>query len=236
MKSNIHYAIISHLRPENVEKMEEITGIPEKLNWYVGKDEAKDYADAKGTVTESGNLVDSRNSALREANAESKYCMMLDDDLASISMFNAITTCELSFANLAKEMYKILQSLPLYVAGVSATGNHFYFDPLKPISIKHFIIASCMLTKYPSEIFFDAQFKTKEDYDFTLQHIKKYGGVARINYLAPRFQHYTNKGGVVEYRTNEIEQDSITKLKRKWGDTIRPNTRRGPNEILLKIN
>ena len=41
MKSKIHYAIISHLRPENVEKMEQITGIPEKLNWYVEKGEKK---------------------------------------------------------------------------------------------------------------------------------------------------------------------------------------------------
>lgn len=236
MKSNIHYAIISHLRPDNVEKMEKITGIPKKLNWYVGKGEKKDYVHAQGEINEAGNLVESRNEALRNANAESNYCLMLDDDLSDVQMFNAITTSPLSFDNMIREMYKILRSIPLFLAGVSATGNHFYFDPNKPISTKHFIIASCMLSKYPSEVFFDKQFKTKEDYDFTLQHIKKYGGVARINYLAPRFQHYTNKGGVVASRTNEIEQDSITKLKKKWGDTIRPNTRRGPNEILLKIN
>ena len=236
MKSNIHYAIISHLRPENVEKMEQTTGIPEKLNWYVGKGEKKDYDHAEGQVIEGGSLCHARNKALRMANAESKYCLMLDDDLSDIQMFNAVTTSSLSFDNLVRDMYNILHSLPLFLAGVSATGNHFYFDPTKPISTKHFIIASCMLSKYPTEVFFDEQFKTKEDYDLTLQHIKKYGGVARINYLAPRFQHYTNKGGVVEYRTNEVEQDSITKLKKKWGDTIRPNTRRGPNEILLKIN
>ena len=236
MKYNIHFAIISHLRPENVEKMEQTTGIPEKLNWYVGKGEKKDYEHAKGQVMEGGKLCESRNKALCISNNVKQHCLMLDDDLVKIHYFTNIGKTEIKFNQMINEMGKILESSPLYLVGTATTINRYFYHPEKPLGLKHFIGGWCTMTKYEAIPRYDEKLKTKEDYDITLQHIKQYGGAIRINYLAPEFKHWNNKGGVVDIRTDEVEQDSITKLKKKWGDTIRPNTRRGPNEILLKIN
>ena len=83
----------------------------------------------------------------------------------------------------------------------------------------------------PNEIRFDEQLTLKEDYDFTLQHIQKYGTVRYQKYLFT-FQHYSNKGGAVDIRNDKEEQKNIMILKSKWGDKIRLNTKR-KNEILI---
>ena len=235
MKSKIHYAIISHNRPENIEKMEKITGIPEKLNWYVGKNEKKSYKHAKGYVIEVGNLCKSRNKALRIANAEDKSCLMIDDDLEKIEMFTMTGRREITFAHLVNEMNNLLCDTPLCLAGTATTTNRYFYHPEKPLSLKHFIGGWCTLSKYPSELFYDENLKTKEDYDITLQHIKRYGGALRINYLAPTFLHWNNKGGVVDTRTDDVEKESIVHLKKKWGSSIGLNTKRGQTEILLRV-
>jgi len=233
--SDIHISIISHHRPQNVEKMEKITDLGGEINWYLGKNEKKDYSHAKGTLHEAGTLLEARNAALRDAAKKKKWCLQLDDDLMEIFYIqNKNTQHQITFKNMIKEMYDVLSSMPVGLAGVAPTINPFFYNPQKPIGLKHFIIGSCFLVKQPIEIFFDESLKTKEDYDYTLQHIKQFGGVCRLNYLAPRFLHYGNEGGVVEYRTDTIEQDSIAKLKKKWGSVIRDNPKR-PNEILLKI-
>lgn len=236
MKSRgIHYAIISHNRPDNIKKMELITEIPEKLVWYVGKGEKKSYKSAQGEVIEGGDLCQSRNRALLISNSEDKSCLMLDDDLVKIEMFTATGKRKISFQNMVREMYNVLENTPLCLVGTASTTNFYFYHPERPLSLKHFIGGWCTLSKYPSELSYDEKLKTKEDYDITLQHIKKYGGAIRINYLAPNFLHYANKGGVVDTRTDDVEKESITYLKKKWGSTISINTRRGATEILLRV-
>ena len=75
----------------------------------------------------------------------------------------------------------------------------------------------------------------KEDYDYTLQHIARFGGVVRSNDLLAEYKHYSNTGGAVDVRNSVNEQLNIAYLKSKWGDAIRDNPRR-PNEILLSLN
>jgi hypothetical protein len=235
MKFNdIHIAIISHKRPKNVELMEALTDCGQELHWYVGMDEEEHYRHAKGMVIGGGNLIASRNMALNYAANEKKYCLMLDDDLVKIHFFTLLGQEEIQFFELVQEMYNVLKSVPLYLAGVASTTNRFFYNPKSPLGLKHFIGGWCTLTKKGSIPRYDDNLKTKEDYDITLEHVKQYGGVCRINYLAPEFKHWNNPGGVVDYRTDEGEQASIKYLKKKWKGSIRDNVKR-PNEILLKL-
>lgn len=235
MIKETHFAVISHNRTENIKKIEEITGLAKKLVWYVGEGEKKAYREiAQGEVIEGGKLVPSRNKALQIANAEGKYCLMMDDDLVECAMIAASgQVCKVKFETLAREMFRVLSTTPVYLAGVAPTPNPFFYNPVKPIGMKHFIGSWMMLIKQ-NELKFDEQLKTKEDYDYTLQHIKRYGGVARLNYLIPTFRHFGNKGGLHDIRNAEIEQDSIAKLRAKWGSSIQLNKKR-PNEILLRV-
>lgn len=120
------------------------------------------------------------------------------------------------------------------LGGVAPTANPFFYNPKEPISFTKFCIGSFLVIDTESDLRFDSNLSLKEDYDFTLQHIQKYGGVARFNYVLANYQHYSNKGGVVGFRTTETEQHNIRYLKDKWKNLIKDNPRR-PNEILLNV-
>ena len=119
------------------------------------------------------------------------------------------------------------------LGGGNVAANAFYFDPFKPIKLHHFILGDFSVIK-PTDLRFDTRFKLKEDYDYTLQHIQKYGGVARCDSIIAKFKHRVNKGGAVDIRTPEIEQESIRLLRKKWGRNIVDNPKR-PNEVLLRV-
>ena len=89
-----------------------------------------------------------------------------------------------------------------------------------------------MLTR-DTALRFDKSMRLKEDYDYTLQHLAANGRVARLDWILPEYQHYTNEGGAVAYRSPDEEQKAIAHLKEKWGPVIADNPKR-PNEILLK--
>jgi len=158
----------------------------------------------------------------------------MDDDMMKIEMAagkgnKALTTIK----HVIGEMESALEGSGMNLAGVAPTPNDFYYNPNKPFSFRNFVIASLMAIK-PCGIWFDEKLRTKEDYDYTLQHINKFGGAVRLNYILASFRHYGNKGGVVDYRTSDLEQESIAYLKKKWPSCIMDNPRR-ENEILLSL-
>ena len=232
--NKFNVCVISHRRPLNVSKMNECVNIP--LNWYVGDNKDKD--DYKTDVIVGGNLCESRNRILKDSWEQDKIAVMIDDDIKGLKECyienGKKTTRDITLSEALDIMYKSLNNTRLKLAGVSPTHNPFFCNPNKPIQLKHFIVASMCMVK-PCELYFDESFRTKEDYDYTLQHIKKFGGVTRCDTILANFEHYNNAGGVVDYRTDEVEKDSIDKLKNKWGELISDNTRR-PNEILIKYN
>lgn len=230
----LNICVISHRRPSNVLKMNERVDMP--LNWYVGDD--KDKNDYKTDVIVSGNLCESRNQILKDSWEQDKIAVMIDDDIKGIKecyiQNGKKTTRDITLSEALSVMYNSLMNTGLKLAGVNPTHNAFFCNTNKPIQLKHFIIASMCMVK-PCELYFDESFRTKEDYDYTLQHIKQFGGVARCDTILANFEHYKNAGGVVDYRTDEIERDSIDRLKCKWGELIADNSKR-PNEILIKYN
>lgn len=228
--------IISHLRADNVKKMQNLIGDACEVCWVVGDGERADYEEAGArNVIEGGGLCESRNAAIRDAEKNGFYCLQLSDDLSKV--LRAVSkkqTLEITVYEAASEMVEHLKNSPFALAGVAPTANPFYFNPEKPIKIKNFIVGDMIAIKPHSGLFFDEGLRLKEDYDYTLQHIEKFGGVVRADYLMPMFAHRSNPGGAVAYRNHEREQEAISYLKRKWPGNIVDNPRR-KDEILLRI-
>tara|TARA_Y100000593_G_C4300246_1_gene332961 strand:+ start:1573 stop:2298 length:726 start_codon:yes stop_codon:yes gene_type:complete len=231
-----YIGIISSKRFTNVSQMSQVVG---NATWYVGKGEAGHYR-AMGAeyVKESGGLCESRNQLLRDAWALDKPCLQLSDDLkglgkAYICPKKKKKKKKIDFYTSVKYMLHSLEG-GAFMAGVAPTSNPFFWQKDKPISEKNFIVGDMILVK-PCDLYFDEQLKLKEDYDYTLQHLTKYGKVARVNYLLVDFQHRTNKGGAVAYRmrNKEAEKIAIKYLQDKWGEHIKLNTKR-VDEILLR--
>jgi hypothetical protein len=232
--------VISHNRPQNVQMMQQhLKNF--KAIWCVGYEEGPIYEKLGAKyVIETGGLVDSRNAAIQRAHSMKQDCIMVEDDLEKIECAvsnNNRHNQPITFEQAIKLMYKASNDIGerAYLIGVAPTANAFYFNPLKPYSFLHFIVGSLIIVRRGADLLFDKQFKLKEDYDYTLQHIQTWGLVLRCNEILASFKHYGNKGGAVDYRTDDLEQDMIQALQDKWGAIIRLNPRRR-NEILLAIS
>jgi len=229
--------IVSSKRSRNVEKIQKIVG---ECVWYVGYGEKQSYEDAGAlNVIESGKLMQSRNAALDDSFKEGKICIQVSDDLGKIYIvprdgkrFKHSDTREISFSESCEYIIKSLDETNLKLAGVSPTDNPYFYCGTEFKTTK-FIVGDFIVVK-PCDLRFDENLRLKEDYDYTLQHIKKYGGALRCERILPLFAHRENAGGAVDYRNEEREQEAIKYLLEKWGEVLVKNTKKGrPNEILF---
>ena len=175
--------------------------------------------------------MQSRNAALDMAFNENKICVQLSDDLKKVTTnknFTLKKQVDIDFA--IQELIKVFMKVEgVYLMGIPPTSNHFFAKSL--ISKNTFCIGDMLFIK-PNDLRFDTSLTLKEDYDYTLQHLQKYKNCFRYQKYLFEFEHYKNKGGAVDYRTEKEEQKNIMILKSKWGDKVRLNTKR-KNEILI---
>ena len=71
-----------------------------------------------------------------------------------------------------------------------------------------------------SDIRYDEKFSLKEDYDITLQHIKRYGGCLRVDYAHYSVKQAEQIGGCSTYRNTETEKEQFFALQKKWGKDV----------------
>jgi hypothetical protein len=116
------------------------------------------------------------------------------------------------------------------LVGAAATDNAF-FMPADLVSDHAFIIGDLMLV-HPNPLRFDEDLRLKEDLDYSIQHLKMFGRVSRMNTILANWQHRTNYGGAVQYRTVATEREAIEVIQAKHPGWTRLNPRR-ENELLL---
>jgi len=227
---------ISHNRHENVQDFFKKLGTKEVVFFVKDQNDIDNYkANGAENVIASGNLMDSRNSALDYCFSFNKICIELSDDLESIMVNDFTGKRTKKFCTVLDVLENILPKFidsKYYLSGFPPTNNPFF--ALKPVDINKFIVGDFLIIK-PTELRFDKNLKLKEDYDFCLQFMEKMGGCIRYADYLMSFKHYSNKGGAVDYRTSNLEQQTISYLLGKWGGCIKLNTKR-KNEILLNKN
>lgn len=182
-------------------------------------------------VFETGTLMQSRNAALNMAFNENKICVQLSDDLKKVTTnknFGPKKQVDIDYA--IDQLVNIFQKVDgVYLMGIPPTSNDFFAKSL--ISKNTFCIGDMLFVK-PNDLRFDTLLTLKEDYDYTLQHLNKFKNCFRYQKYLFEFQHYKNKGGAVDYRTEQEEQKNIKILFSKWGNKIKLNPKR-KNEILI---
>ena len=67
---------------------------------------------------------------------------------------------------------------------------------------------------------YDQKLPLKEDYDITLQHIKKYNGCLRVNFANYEVKQAEQSGGCATYRNLQKEIEQFDLLQKKWGSKI----------------
>ncbi len=226
---------ISHNRSDNIQNFFKILGTDNVVFFVKDETDKENYlSNGANEVVISGTLMDSRNSSLEYCFKRNKISIQLSDDLENI-MLNDFTGKRtkkyVGISTVVNDIMPHFINSDYLFAGFPPTNNPFF--ALKEYEYNKFIVGDFILIK-PNELRFDDNLRLKEDYDYTLQHIQKVGCIRYQKYLNS-FRHYSNSGGAVSYRTNDLEQKTISYLQQKWGECIKLNTKR-KNEILLNKN
>lgn len=236
---NMKYKIccISHNRHENLQNIFDAFGTTDIYFFVKDETDKQNYLkNGAVNVIVSGKLIESRNHALEFCFATGDVCIQVSDDLKDIQ-FNDFTgkrtKLKAQVVDVIEHILPTFLESKYFLCGFPPTNNPFF--ALNREEIGKFIVGDFIFVK-PNHLRFDENMILKEDYDYTLQHIKAFGGCVRYGLFLNEFLHYKNKGGAVSYRNNANEQQTIAYLQSKWGkDIIQLNPKR-ENEILLNRN
>jgi hypothetical protein len=223
-------SVISARRPENVPQMSKLIGA---ATWYTDPESVSLYEAHGISVVPTSGLAAARNLAIQEAEKHQAVCVQLDDDLRWLGFARNKKVVKSNNGHLViQDLVKRLTHSDFYLGGVSPTDNAYFSQ--KRNSSNLFVVGSCCAIKPGSELWFDTQMRLKEDYDYTCQHIARYGGVCRCDDLLASFRHYSNSGGAVDIRSESTERQAIQHLLDRWPGWIKKHPRRD-NEVLLRV-
>jgi len=107
----------------------------------------------------------------------------------------------------------------LKVWGLSLASDYMFYRPFAPFSTQS-VIGANIIGIVKNDIRYDERLKVKEDYDYSMQHIAKYGGAFRNCKYGIDVIHLTNEGGCVAYRTKDVEMQAYNTLVKKWGKKV----------------
>jgi hypothetical protein len=230
-RGGLYYiAVISHKRPENVARMQEMTG---GCTFFVNKGEHQSYIDAgaKNVVECGDNICQARNEAVRKAGK--LYCIQISDDLKRIKKVSIVKGKKVQkdypIHGVCMDLCDQLINQDANFAGVAVTSNALNYDgtdvSLDKLIVNDFI---CLAPK----TYFNESLYLKEDYGLTIEELIHGRPVVRLNYILWEFPHRQNKGGANTYRNSKSEKAATERLKKVYGKYLKDNPRR-PGQVLL---
>jgi len=144
--------------------------------------------------------------------------LFLDDDVLECGYFKKGERINLKYEQYSEdwvkkfeECFDICKGFGLNIWGAENGGSKFSNHILNQIDLKGSINGT-ILGIVANSYKFDERFIVKEDFDLIIRAFKKDGGFLKFNNFYWRSKHWNNKGGCVDYRTNEIEVNSIRLL------------------------
>lgn len=201
---------------------------------YEAKDYSRTYPESKIVSVPSSvsGITKTRNWILDWSEEDS--VVMVDDDVRAcgyVRMNEENTTqkeiepgqwfleCEKLFAMTRGMGYRIF--------GIATQNAPRSVYPFKPFLWRSYVTASFIGICNETKIRFDESFPVKEDYELNLRCVVEDGGVVAARYLHWTNSHWHDEGGCKDYRTQQMEQNAIDALKKKYPLMVRRVTRGG---------
>ena len=238
MKVNI--AIPSHRRHNTIgdETLQFLPYLPD--DWTVTvfvhdeKDEKlyKDMICEKVVNTKAPLGIQHMRNAILDHYPKGEKILMLDDDVQALHLKSGQKLYEVNgnkFIQFVETAFKKLEENNMKLFGVYPVPNAYFMND--KIKLDGFCIGT-FLGVISSELRFDENLPMKEDYDFTLQHIKAHNGIMRYNQMTIEAKHYKNTGGIFLQRNKQREIAAVEYLMQKWQGWVKRNPKK-KGEILI---
>jgi hypothetical protein len=210
--------------------------------WYVPKHQGRNYENAGAYNIGLGsdtNVTIARNQAMEDAFQWKLPCVQIDDDMKWIKRViwpdadHPKNRAETFSAEAAIQRILLwMEDLGFYLGGTAPTNNPYFSR--QPVSTRTFVRSPFWVIR-PNPLRLDPKLLVKFDYDYTLQHIEKFGGVCRVDEFVTEFDYGKLPGGHVDSRTMDTQEQAIDYLQHKWGPKIVRRNPRRPGEVLLNV-
>lgn len=204
--------------------------LPEHFIYVVREEQYQEYKNAfpqcefmqipRGTVKD---LTQTRNWILE--NKISDYVVQIDDDYTAFNWNFERKLIQLTPEQIHHQIVNLIQLC--LDAGTGMFGINTLTDP-KAYSINKPYSWNCPILGpfqgiVDTDMRYDEELFLKEDYDMSLQMLKKHRRIVRSNFLSYAVDHLNAPGGCQDYRTIEEERRQNKMLKDKWGDVVHEN-------------
>ena len=103
--------------------------------------------------------------------------------------------------------------------GINVNTDGRNYQQYKPISLSS-IVNGPFTGHLEHDFRYDERFSFKEDYDFSLQVLRRDSKILRLNKYAYDCKHAENYGGMVSYRSFQAEVDECRRIEKKWGREV----------------
>lgn len=156
-------------------------------------------------------------------NTDPEEVLMIDDDIKYIGMFDkgqAHKLTEEEVYHIIDEGFRMAESLGTKLWGINLQSDRKFYREYTPLSFSSVVLGPFMGIIKDPEIRFDERLGLKEDYDYSLQVLKKYRKILRFNKYHYKAEHIEDSGGAATYRTMKEEQDQAELFLEKWGSDI----------------
>lgn len=156
-------------------------------------------------------------------NSKGEKLVMLDDDISSIGHFEngvRINLKEDEIYNFIENSFRMTEELGTKLWGVNLLEDPRSYRTFAPFSLTNVILGPFMGIIKDKSIKFDERLGLKEDYDYSIQVLRKYRKILRFNKYHYSCGHITMKGGCATYRTSEAERKQAKLFQKKWGSKI----------------
>lgn len=154
---------------------------------------------------------------------QTKNVLLLDDDIKQFGYYEKLETfmmtedeCYTLFGN----FFRMAEDAHTGLWGINLQSDKKFYREYSPLSLSSVILGPCMGILKDKAIRFDERLGLKEDYDYSLQVLRKYRKILRFNKYHYVAAHIKKKGGCATYRTMKREKDQAELLQKKWGSRI----------------
>lgn len=238
---NDWYGIPSYNRPDKQPTLEylEKLGVPKEkiLLSTQTAEEYKKYKEAYGSrvhkvlYRQGKNAADNRNTIL-EAIPSGDRVIIFDDDIKHISRLTGgkLTPIETKTEFEAFVAYGFRLAAKLHTTAFSVYPVHNAFYMSNSYTERN-IGEGTLLGIVKTDIMFDPEYDTKEDYEFSCRIIRKFGAMPRLNNIACNAPHYTKGGCESMWEDKSKCFEAARRLATIYPDIVKLNKARA-GEIL----
>tara|TARA_R110000803_G_C11962723_1_gene318891 strand:+ start:669 stop:1412 length:744 start_codon:yes stop_codon:yes gene_type:complete len=171
-----------------------------------------------------GNISRVRNWILDNLFDDETDCIIIvDDDCKAISRWQDQENTKFSeneLIDFCEKTSVVCDELGFKLWGLNTVTDKGAYREYTPFSFIQFIGCPFHAHIKGTELRYDEDLPLKEDYDFTLQNIKKFGGCLRVNFANYDVKQSEQEGGCANMRSLKKEKQQFYALQKKWGKDI----------------